>query len=239
MRPGRGEGGPRALFGDAALLVPYTDPGYRLAKLMEDELCRVPQDATAALPHVVLMQNHGLVVAADTTAEIRGLTDDVLCGRSAGSSAQPLPSSELPVSDAAARLVPALRMLLSEGEAAKVAAVRNSSLVRAFPAAREQGRDLPSLHAGRHRLLQVRAPVPGFQKRSRGGARGAFPAKLEELPRALGLSAQDAHGGRASAAWPWRTRKRSVETCLDVFEDLMKVSWLCESFGGPRFLSGP
>jgi NAD(P)-dependent dehydrogenase (short-subunit alcohol dehydrogenase family) len=31
--------------------------------------------------------------------------------------------------------------------------------------------------------------------------------------------------------------KRSVETVLDVFEDLMKVSFLSESLGGPRFLS--
>ena len=31
--------------------------------------------------------------------------------------------------------------------------------------------------------------------------------------------------------------KRSAETCLDVFEDLMKVSFLADSFGGPRFLA--
>jgi NAD(P)-dependent dehydrogenase (short-subunit alcohol dehydrogenase family) len=31
--------------------------------------------------------------------------------------------------------------------------------------------------------------------------------------------------------------KRSADTCLDVFEDLMRVSWLSESFGGPRPLS--
>ena len=31
--------------------------------------------------------------------------------------------------------------------------------------------------------------------------------------------------------------KRSVDTALDVFEDLMKVSFLSDSFGGPRFLS--
>jgi NAD(P)-dependent dehydrogenase (short-subunit alcohol dehydrogenase family) len=30
---------------------------------------------------------------------------------------------------------------------------------------------------------------------------------------------------------------RSAETCLDVFENLMKVSFLSESFGGPRFLA--
>ena len=31
--------------------------------------------------------------------------------------------------------------------------------------------------------------------------------------------------------------KRSADACLDVFEDLMKVSFLSLSFGGPRFLS--
>jgi NAD(P)-dependent dehydrogenase (short-subunit alcohol dehydrogenase family) len=31
--------------------------------------------------------------------------------------------------------------------------------------------------------------------------------------------------------------KKSADTCLDVFDDLMKVSWHSRSFGGPRFLS--
>jgi NAD(P)-dependent dehydrogenase (short-subunit alcohol dehydrogenase family) len=31
--------------------------------------------------------------------------------------------------------------------------------------------------------------------------------------------------------------KRSAETCLDMFEDLMKVSFLSDAFGGPRFLT--
>ena len=31
--------------------------------------------------------------------------------------------------------------------------------------------------------------------------------------------------------------KRSAETCLDVFEDFLKVSFFSASFGGPRFLA--
>ena len=34
----QGEQTARELFGDEALWVPYTDPGYRLAKLMEEKL---------------------------------------------------------------------------------------------------------------------------------------------------------------------------------------------------------
>jgi NAD(P)-dependent dehydrogenase (short-subunit alcohol dehydrogenase family) len=33
--------------------------------------------------------------------------------------------------------------------------------------------------------------------------------------------------------------KKSAETCLDIFHDMMKVSSLSESFGGPRFLARP
>ena len=60
------------------------------------------------------MQNHGLVVAADTTAEIRALTDEVVRKITRALHRARCPGEERPVADAVARLLPALRMLLSE-----------------------------------------------------------------------------------------------------------------------------
>ena len=72
-----GEAVARELFGKEALWVPYTDPGYRLAKLMQ-ELLDGYRSEHQGDPRIVLMQNHGLLVAADTTAEIKALTDEVV-----------------------------------------------------------------------------------------------------------------------------------------------------------------
>jgi NAD(P)-dependent dehydrogenase (short-subunit alcohol dehydrogenase family)/rhamnose utilization protein RhaD (predicted bifunctional aldolase and dehydrogenase) len=223
----------QALFADAALLVPYTDPGYRLAKLMWDELSRYKK-SHGVQPHVVLMRNHGLVVAADTVAEVRSLTEEVF-SRIRGRFRKPLSVDPRPVPDVVTRLVPALRMLLSEGETAKVAGVRNSTLVEHFllPGNREKI-SLPFMPddivycksaplfldftKDPDQALETLPPALAEYKK-----RWGYPPKML-MVAGVGLVAVE-------------DNKRSVETCLDVFEDLMKVSWLSESFGGPRFLS--
>ncbi len=223
----------QGLFGDAALLVPYTDPGYRLAKLMWDELSRYKK-SHGAHPHVVLMRNHGLVVAANTTAEIRSLTEEVF-SKIRGKFRRPLAGEPLPVADAVARVVPALRMLLSEGETAKVAGVRNSTVVQHF--LRPENREKISLPFMPDDIVYCKsAPLFLDFKKDPEEALAAFPSGLAEYkkrwgypPKMLMISAVGLVAVEDSA--------RSVEICLDVFEDLMKVSWLSENFGGPKFLT--
>jgi NAD(P)-dependent dehydrogenase (short-subunit alcohol dehydrogenase family)/rhamnose utilization protein RhaD (predicted bifunctional aldolase and dehydrogenase) len=223
----------QSLFGDSTLLVPYTDPGYRLAKLMFDELARY-RKGHGVLPHIVLMRNHGLVVAADTTAEIHTLTEEVV-SKIRGRFRRPLSINELPVSNAVTHLVPALRMLLSDGETAKVAAVRNSTLVQHF--LRPENRDKISLPFMPDDIVYCKsAPLFLDFKEDPGEALDAFPAMLEEFRKRWGYPPKILMiGGLGLVAV--EDSKRSVEVCLDIFEDLMKVSWLSESFGGPRFLS--
>jgi len=220
------------LFGKDALFVPYTDPGYRLAKLMFEAL-EGHRKAHGAIPKIVLMQNHGLVVSADTTAEIRKLTDDVL-GRIRSCFRAPLPGGELAVPDAVSRLLPALRMLLSDGEIVKVAGARNSALAQHFlqPANRQKV-SLPFMPDD---IVYCKsAPLFLDWKSDPEEALAAFPKALEAFRGKWGYPPKMilASGVGLIAV---EDSPRSVETCLDVFEDLMKVSWQSESFGGPRFL---
>jgi len=223
----------RELFGGEALWVPYTDPGYRLAKLMEEKL-KAFRDAHRGDPRIVLMQNHGLVVGADTAAEIRALTDEVM-RKISSRFTQPLPVGERPVRDAAVRVLPALRMLLSEPDAPKIAAVRNSPMAEHFLV--PENRASVQLPFMPDNIVYCKS-APLFLDL------GEDPEELlDSFPRSV-----DAYRAR----WGYNPKiflvsgigvvavedtKRSAETCLDVFEDLMKVSWLSRSFGGPRFLS--
>ena len=173
----------QGLFGDAALLVPYTDPGYRLAKLMWDELSRYKK-SHGAHPHVVLMRNHGLVVAANTTAEIRSLTEEVF-SKIRGKFRRPLAGEPLPVADAVARVVPALRMLLSEGETAKVAGVRNSTVVQHF--LRPENREKISLPFMPDDIVYCKsAPLFLDFKKDPEEALAAFPSGLAEYKKRWG-----------------------------------------------------
>ncbi len=228
-----GEAVTRELFGREALWVPYTDPGYRLAKLMQ-ELLKDYRGAHGGDPRIVLMQNHGLVVAAETTAEIRSLTDEVVRKISARFQG-PVPREERPVPDAVVRVLPGLRMMLSGPGAAKVAAVRNNALVEHFlQPEHQQGVVLPFMPddivycKSAPLLLTFRGDPEELFK--------AVPAALETYKSKWGYAPKILLIAGLGVIAVEDT-KRSAETCLDMFEDLMKVSFLSAAFGGPRFLS--
>jgi rhamnose utilization protein RhaD (predicted bifunctional aldolase and dehydrogenase)/NAD(P)-dependent dehydrogenase (short-subunit alcohol dehydrogenase family) len=65
-----GEALARSLFGDDVVWVPYTDPGVPLAHAIRRARLEHVARTGGAAPRVTLMQNHGLIVAADDPAEI-------------------------------------------------------------------------------------------------------------------------------------------------------------------------
>jgi NAD(P)-dependent dehydrogenase (short-subunit alcohol dehydrogenase family)/rhamnose utilization protein RhaD (predicted bifunctional aldolase and dehydrogenase) len=229
-----GEAAARELFGDQALWVPYTDPGYTLAVLMQEKLAAY-RAAHRGDPRIVLLANHGLLVAADTTAEIREITAEVIAKISARFP-RPLPREERPVPPAVTRVVPALRMLLSDGPQPKVAVVRNSALAEHFA--------MPGNRAGvagpfmpDNIVYCKSAPLVLELGDDPEKLLSAFPAAREAYVKKWGYDPKivliDGLGVVAV-----EDSKRSAETCLDVFEDFLKVSYLTAAFGGPRFM-GP
>ena len=60
------------LFADSAIWIPLVNPGYILAATVRDEL-RKYASTVGGSPDFILLQNHGVFVAADTTDEIRTL----------------------------------------------------------------------------------------------------------------------------------------------------------------------
>jgi rhamnose utilization protein RhaD (predicted bifunctional aldolase and dehydrogenase) len=58
------------LFGDDALWVPYTDPGLPLARAVVEARRAFVARTGQPAPPITLMQNHGIIVAAETPSEI-------------------------------------------------------------------------------------------------------------------------------------------------------------------------
>ena len=178
------------------------------------------------------MQNHGLLVAADTTTEIKTLTDQVVKKVSSRYRTQ-VPRDEKPVAEAALAIVPALRMLLSEQGAPKIAAVRNTALAAHF-LENQAGVSLPFMPD--NIVYCKSAPLVLAHGEEPQKLLEAFPAALADYRARWGYAPKvlliDGIGVVAV-----EDTKRSAETVLDVFHDLMKVSFLAESFGGPRFLT--
>jgi rhamnose utilization protein RhaD (predicted bifunctional aldolase and dehydrogenase) len=80
------------IVGDRALWIPYADPGLPLARVIRDERDAYTQRTGRPAPRALLLQNHGLVVSADTAAEIKELSRDLVALISDHADAKP-PSS--------------------------------------------------------------------------------------------------------------------------------------------------
>ena len=63
------------LFGDEALYIPYIDPGYILFKEVESQI-REYTKKHGHEPSIILLQNHGIFVGAESTEKIQAIYDD-------------------------------------------------------------------------------------------------------------------------------------------------------------------
>jgi NAD(P)-dependent dehydrogenase (short-subunit alcohol dehydrogenase family)/rhamnose utilization protein RhaD (predicted bifunctional aldolase and dehydrogenase) len=114
------------IFGEKALFVPYSDPGFVLFKIIAEEIGKYNQKFGCD-PQIVLIQNHGIFAAADSTDEIHRIYADVESKLKATFAQFPV-LEEMPVSDKMFEILPAVRMLLSE-EKLKVATAFNNSFI--------------------------------------------------------------------------------------------------------------
>lgn len=83
----------KALLGDEALFVEYTDPGYILFKLVEKRIGEY-KETFGKEPAIILLENHGIFVSAETCDEIDRLYEQITEKLIARVST-PLPSTEL------------------------------------------------------------------------------------------------------------------------------------------------
>jgi rhamnose utilization protein RhaD (predicted bifunctional aldolase and dehydrogenase)/NAD(P)-dependent dehydrogenase (short-subunit alcohol dehydrogenase family) len=136
------------LFGDEALWVPYTNPGLPLARaIVEARRAFVARTGRPA-PQVTLMQNHGIIVAADRPSEIdersawlvetvRAAMDAPPAGDESASGETTATPAEIDA-DRTRLLVdaigPSLRGLLSGGSTFRVVTFDGAPLAAAFTA---------------------------------------------------------------------------------------------------------
>lgn len=66
----------KEMFGDDALFVEYTDPGYVLFKKVYEQI-KAFKAQKGFCPKIIFLENHGVFVAADTTDEIHAIYDKI------------------------------------------------------------------------------------------------------------------------------------------------------------------
>jgi rhamnose utilization protein RhaD (predicted bifunctional aldolase and dehydrogenase)/NAD(P)-dependent dehydrogenase (short-subunit alcohol dehydrogenase family) len=141
------------LFGDQVVWVPYTDPGLPLARAIVNARTIVAERTGRPAPAVTLLQNHGLIVAANSGAEIGTLTswvvsvveaalDGALAEQGAGGSSTGMPAVLEPARarDVIDVIGPTLRALLAVDEVLKVVTFEDDAWAASFTAT-SNGRD--------------------------------------------------------------------------------------------------
>jgi NAD(P)-dependent dehydrogenase (short-subunit alcohol dehydrogenase family)/rhamnose utilization protein RhaD (predicted bifunctional aldolase and dehydrogenase) len=102
----------RELFGDEALFIPYSDPGFILFSAIREKILEY-RKKIGRDPRLVLIQNHGIFVAAGTIREIRELYGYV--ENKIRIQVRTFPgNNSVEVSAAMTEIVPAVRMMLSQ-----------------------------------------------------------------------------------------------------------------------------
>ncbi|MCX7819107.1 MAG: class II aldolase/adducin family protein [Kiritimatiellae bacterium] len=206
-----GEAAARELFPEA-MWVPYVDPGYTLCMEIRRRLAAVR--ATPAEPNIVLLQNHGVFIAADTPDEIRTLYRHLMSTLAAAyeqRGVRPVWSPPPPVPELRAESLRAeLRAALGPDAAAIL--LRGRFEVAEGP--------LSPDHIVYARSFPMTGPLTA-ETAAEYRQRHGFPPRVVVAP--------DAVAGVGE-------RPRIAELAIDLAEDGAFVLRLTAAFGGPRYL---
>jgi rhamnose utilization protein RhaD (predicted bifunctional aldolase and dehydrogenase)/NAD(P)-dependent dehydrogenase (short-subunit alcohol dehydrogenase family) len=227
------EGQTRKLFGDEVLYVPYTDPGYILFKQVERDL-KAYREKYKREPNIIFLQNHGIFVAADTTEEIAALYDKTIATISAKIKAS-VEVKALPIDEKINSIVPAIRLILTDEEP-KVVITRNNTLVANFYKNADGFKKI-SLPFSPDIIVYCKARAV-FIENTANAADAVTEAKqkIEAYKKAYGYAPKIVVL-KDLAILSIEDNYQSAEIVMDVFEDLMKISFLTENFGGQKFMN--
>ncbi len=215
----------KEIFPDA-LYIEYTDPGYTLFKKVYDRI-KAYKAEKGKEPQVIFLQNHGIFVGGDTTAEIEGIYSEVLGKLEAKVAALPEGGSE--VSPTVTDVIPAIRQMLSRsGRGLKTLKVTKNALVDYFLDGSREKIAAPftpdiivycksayifiDAESDEEILKQAEEKIEAF-----AAEKGYTPKVL--LIKGIGLVAVG-------------DNSKNAQIITDVFTDAMKVSFYAQSFGG-------
>ncbi len=217
----------RRLFGEQALYIPYTDPGYVLFKLVDESIVAY-RKAHSAEPQVIWLQNHGIFDAANRHDDVTAIYTDVLA-KLEGAVKEPLPVGEVELAPAILKTVPGLRMLLST-QGLKTLKVRANALTAYYSESEANQKKIArpftpdAIVYCKSNVIFINESEPEAILAQAKQVIPAFAEKFGYLPKVLVIKGIGLVAVGDNAA--------QCDTILDVFEDAMKVAWIAGSFGG-------
>lgn len=220
------------LFGEDVLFVKYADPGYILFKKVYDDLVLYRKKFNKE-PHVILLENHGVIVAADSTEEIKKIYQDIV--QKVMSKVEKFNVLPLSIDDRFKEIIPSVEKMVSFNQPKKVVA-RNNTLISYFCQNKETFNkiSLPFIPdnivycKSRPLFIETSAEVKETLDKM-SSSLTLFTGKNGYLPKIIVIQKQ--------GILAVEDNRDLANTVLEVFEDLMKISYYSCFFGGPKFMT--
>ena len=219
----------KRLFGNDAVFIPYITPGYTLFKEVKNRI-EAYRSQFGKEPSVLLLQNHGIFVGADTTDEIKQIYEHVI--HTIEQAIVPetlLPNEDIPVDDCVQEVIPAIRMMLSK-DSLKTLKIRNNSRIARFAASEKEFAKI-SAPFSPDNVVYCKSAYLYISWDNKDGLLAkteeeinAFVQKRGYMPKIIliqriGLIVAGDHAA-------------GCNTMLDIFEDMLKIAEIAQSFGG-------
>jgi len=221
------------LFGESVLFVPYTDPGYTLFKQLESEIILYRKKFSHD-PQIIFLENHGSFVGADTTEEIKEIYENII--QKIEKKVAPLSEiTPLPYNALLHHVLPGLRLLLSDKQPG-IIRFRNNSLLAKFYQNQHEFHKIslpltPDIIVYcKTRYLYVEQTSPA--EKILDSVRHQLPRFSDEygyLPKIIVI--------KDIGVFAIAESYESAEAILDVYEDLVMISYYASQLGGIKFLT--
>ncbi len=219
------------LFGDQSLFIPYTDPGYILFKKVETEILQFTAKYGKA-PQTIFLENHGVFVAADTISEINDIYASIMekINQNIG---EALPNDEQkpfesPIIDSIRELNPGFESFTALG-------IR-SDLIRhfskdcdSFSKANTSFTPDDIVYCKAHYLYIPAFSDPKDQLAAAKTGIAGYVTTYGYLPKVLVVEGEGVIAVEENL--------KSVLNVLEVYSNILKISFLSENFGGPKFMN--
>ncbi|MDR2839836.1 MAG: SDR family NAD(P)-dependent oxidoreductase [Paludibacter sp.] len=216
------------LFGEKAVYIPYTDPGYVLFKKVNNEIIAF-RKRFGEEPHTIWLQNHGIFVAANSIDEIKQIYSEIIDKLNSIATLNSISETVLNSTIDPTKVLPAIRMVLST-ETLKTLKVRNNALIQYFSENAENQQYIARPFTP-DAIVYCKSNYVFVNQNNEDKIISDATAQITELHKKYGYLPKMliikgiglvAIGENAS----------QCDTILDVFEDAVKIAYLSNSFGG-------
>lgn len=213
-------------FGVEALYMEYTDPGYILFKELQKKIRQYERELGKA-PQVIFLQNHGIFIGANSVEEIKAIYEHV--DRRIGEGVDvSLPNTEASAYES--ETVQIIHQIFSaRGLVSKAIESELTSHFLNLSSKLEKiqvpfSPDIIVYCKSNYLILENGLQKPEIESRI-----SSFENKHGYYPKVILVK----DGGLIAV----EENENSVNTVLEVYQDMMKITYLSEQFGGPHTMT--